>query len=471
MDSGGYSERTFNPREKNVDGQTHGLYFIFFLLEHPLTAIPPLSCLPALVIMQFMPLDITTFLAISLATPVIAVLTFASTLVILSRLQTPSEQSADYKWEDYLTVSDKKFGAAWKGRRIPIETMVEAYMNKKVDFKGDALKTLWLRNDLFRLCFSLGHLKFFTAKFVGQLLHHSQQADTAEVRDVYDRGNDFYRWFLGPRMVYTSGIFESPDESLEDAQDRKMDIVCRQTKMQPGMKHLDIGCGWGTLICHAAKYYGTTSTGVTLAREQKKWLEDVFTKEYQVKGKVQVKCMDYRDIPREKYDVITCLEMAEHVGIKNFQPFLLQVKSMLKDEGFFYMQVAGLRRAWQFEDMIWGLFMGTYIFPSADASTPLFFYLSQCERAGFEIHRVENCGIHYSLTLNHWYNNWVSNKEDVLKKYGEWWYRLWIIFLAWSTIIASQGSSTVHFITMHKNFSKFERRENFVSRFKIATQG
>jgi len=212
------------------------------------------------------------------------------------------------------------------------------------------------------MIFTPGHVRFFTSKFVGQIIHHSQKADTAEVRDVYDRGNDFYGWFLGDRMVYTSGIFEDQNETLEAAQDRKMDLVCRMSRMKPGYKHLDIGCGWGALICHAAKNYGTISEGVTLAREQREYCLNVFAPQYKVEGKVNVLCMDYRDIPKKQYDAITCLEMAEHVGVKNFNTFLNQVKSMLTDEGVFYLQIAGLRRAWQFEDLIWGLFVSLFIF-------------------------------------------------------------------------------------------------------------
>ena len=112
-----------------------------------------------------------------------------------------------------------------------------------------------------------------------------------------------------------------------------------------------------------------------------------------VADRVKVLVDDYRNLPVEKYDKITCLEMAEHVGIKNFQKFLLQVRGMLKDDGIFYLQIAGLRRPWQFEDLVWGLFMGKYIFPGADASCPLGFVVDQAERAEFEVHRVENCGV------------------------------------------------------------------------------
>jgi cyclopropane fatty-acyl-phospholipid synthase-like methyltransferase len=143
--------------------------------------------------------------------------------------------------------------------------------------------------------------------------------------------------------------------------------------------------------------------------------------------------------------------MAEHVGIKNFQKFLLQVRAMLEDDGIFYLQIAGLRRAWQYEDLVWGLFMGKYIFPGADASCPLGFVVNQAERAGFEVHRVENCGVHYSVTIRKWYDNWKANEAAIVASYGQRWFRKWLMFLGWSAIIAAQGTSTVFMITLAKN--------------------
>ena len=126
--------------------------------------------------------------------------------------------------------------------------------------------------------------------------------------------------------------------------------------------------------------------------------------------------------------------------------------------------------------------MNKYIFPAADASCPLGFVVNQCERAGFEVHRVENCGVHYSLTIKKWYDNWVKNRDKVVEKYGEYWYRMWVIFLAWSAIIAAQGSSTVFFITLTKNHccdkrsvadknaEPFSRMDTWVGKDVIATQ-
>lgn len=411
-------------------------------------------------------------LSLALVVPVVAVSAFAISLVLISRQYDSTALQEGGNWKDCVEFRDEKLAKKYENEKIPMADFIQYYMTEKAEFKQDVVKVFFeQRHKIFRMILTTNHLNFFLGKFVGQLVHHSQKADTAEVRDVYERGNDFYSWFLGDRMVYTSGIFENEDETLEQAQDRKMDIVCRKMHLQPGQELLDIGCGWGALLCHSAKYYGVKSTGVTLARDQKQWLEERFAKEYQVEDKVQVMCMDYRDIPKnKKYDRISCLEMAEHVGIKNFQTFLLQVKDLLTDDGIFYMQIAGLRRAWQFEDLIWGLFMGTYIFPAADSSCPLGFVVEQCERAGYEVHAMENCGVHYAITIYKWYQNWMSNRDRVVAAYGEWWFRLWVVFLAWSTVIATQGCSTVFFITLYKNTSAFDRKNYFVGPYPIAVQ-
>jgi len=360
--------------------------------------------------------------------------------------------------------------------------MYEAYMHEKIDFKADVYDVLMRRNELFSFNFSFKYsVRFFLGTLLPQNIDHSQSSDKGEVKPVYDRGNDFYNWFLGRTMVYTSGIFEDESEMLETGQFRKLNSVCKNVHMKEGDDHLDIGCGWGTLLRHAAKEFGAKSTGITLAQNQKEWHEKA-CREEKIKNADSL-VMDYRDLPAKKYDCITCLEMAEHVGIKNFQKFLLQVKGLLKDDGLFYLQIAGLRRAWQYEDLCWGIFMGQYIFPAADASCPLGWVTTQLERAGFEVHRVENCGVHYSLTIKKWYDNWISNKKEVIKKYGEYWYRMWCIFLAWSAIIAAQGSSTVFMITNHINHKNdarsvhngkknklFSRMDTFVGKNTLATQ-
>lgn len=226
-------------------------------------------------------------------------------------------------------------------------------------------------------------------------------------------------------MIYTSGIMSSSSkrESLEVMQQRKLETVCKKILLKPGDRMLDIGCGWGTLSVHAAKQ-GADVTGITLGKNQHNWGMGK-AREAGVEKRVNIICTDYRDIPVTKYDKITCLEMAEHVGVLRFQTFLLQVRELLQDDGIFFLQIAGLRRAWQYEDLQWGLFMAKYVFPGADASAPLNWVIEQMERAGFEVQDVETLGLHYSTTIFRWYENWMDNKEKVIAKYGKRWFRIW----------------------------------------------
>jgi len=364
----------------------------------------------------------------------------------------------DANWEPYLEVHDAALAQAWKGKKIPIETFIEAYIDMKANFKGDVLDTLWNhRHEIFQFCFTLNHLPFILKRFVPIVLTHTKEMDKKDIQEVYDRGNDFYNYFLGESMLYTSGLFNSPNDTLEEAQKNKMELACRKIHLQENEKLLDIGCGWGTFACYAAGNYNAQVTGITISEQGTLYGKNQ-AKEKNVEGKVDILCLDYRDIPEQKWDKITCFEMAEHVGVKNFRKFLSIVDHRLKDDGIFYLQIAGLRRAWQFEDLIWGLFMNKYIFPGADASCPLNWYVAQCEAAGFEVRSVETIGIHYSMTIRKWYNNWIQNKDKVEASYGKYWYRLWSVFLGWSVIASGQGSATCYQIVMHKNTSSFPRQ-------------
>jgi len=254
-------------------------------------------------------------------------------------------------------------------------------------------------------------------------------------------------------------------DDLDKAQLQKLDMVCKKIHLRAGDRHLDLGCGYGGLICHAAKQYGTDSTGVTLSKKQVNWANRQ-AKQMGVEKTARALWLDYRDAPREKYDKITCLEMAEHVGSKNFGKFLTQVSSMLKDDGLFGLQIVGVRRPWQFEDFTWGLFLARHILPGSDASCQLGWVIDHLENAGFEIHSVETIGVHYSATHKRWCDNWVQNRQHIETRYGVRWYRIWEWFLAWSAIVAEQGSAAVYQIVAHKNLMSFDRKR-FVTERKL----
>jgi cyclopropane fatty-acyl-phospholipid synthase-like methyltransferase len=358
----------------------------------------------------------------------------------------------------YIEFRDPVLKAKYSNKKMPIEEIIEAYFDEKLDFKMDVLEAMEHRYDFATFRFTTTQLKFFLTQWIPETLWHSRKQDEDQVKEHYDRGNDFYASFLGPRMVYTSGLIAEPKvrESLEQLQDNKLEWVCQAMQMKAGDRHLDIGCGWGTLLMHAAKFHGTKSVGVTLSGNQIEF-GNRRAQELGVQDNVNFLHMDYRDIPKQKYDKITCLEMAEHVGVRKFPSFLDQVWNMLEDDGLFFLQIAGLRRPWTFEDLIWGLFMAKYVFPGADASCPLAWVIGQLESAGFEVREVQTIGVHYSATIQRWYYNWKENRNQMRESYGTRWVRVWEIFLSWSSIIARQGSATCYQIVAHKNKNAFSR--------------
>jgi len=341
-----------------------------------------------------------------------------------------------------------------------METFLESFLAGKCDFKGDLHETLKEhRKDLFSFVLTPGHLKFFYNKFMLQTFHHTTSADATDVQGTYNLGNDFYNSFLGPSMVYTCAIFnDPPNETLEEAQRNKIDFVCKKIELKKGETHLDIGCGWGTFVCHAASNYGSESLGITIAREQIDWgKQQIKMLSPEVQQRAKVELMDYRAMTNKRWKKITCLEMAEHVGVKNFRKFCRQLFDILEDDGTLYIQMCGLRPRWIFEDLVWGLFMAKYIFPGADASCPAAWVAHQLENAGFEIHSVETVSYHYVLTIKRWYDNWVKNKDKIVKTYGDKMWRLYYLFLGWSVLIGMQGSSSCYQIVAHKNLPGYDR--------------
>jgi sphingolipid C9-methyltransferase len=344
-----------------------------------------------------------------------------------------------------------------RGRKLPMSTFVERYVDGVIEVGGDLQSFFRSKEEVLNYRLTLEQLKFVIGGFIPSVLVHTRAADRKAVTGHYDRGNDFFHAFLGDVMVYTSGFFESQSDTLEEAQRRKLEVVAEKIQLRPDERLLDIGCGWGTLVAHMAEHHGADATGVTLAARQ----AELGTERIAQKGlsnKARILTMDYRSIPPERWNKITVLEMAEHVGLRNFQKFMRQLNAMLEDDGLLFLQIAGLRRNWTAEDFTWGLFMSKYVFPGADASMPLSFVCKHLEKAGFEIHSVENIGIHYSVTIDRWYRSWLKNREAVVAAYGERWFRLWEVFLAWSVLIAERGGSTAFQLVCNKNLSRFDRK-------------
>ena len=349
---------------------------------------------------------------------------------------------------DSIVFQDKKLQARYAAGKIPMTTLFEAYLDGDIDIP-DMDAFLDARDGVVTYTLTKHHAEFFFTRFIPEVAIHSKAQDKRIVREHYDRGDDFFAAFLGERMVYTSAFFRDDRETLEEAQDNKLNLVCNKLMVKPGHEVLDIGCGWGTLAMHAAKNFGANSTGVTISKNQTAFGNARISKAG-LADKARIECLDYRDIPRRQFDRISSLEMVEHVGVKNLNKFCQLMHDLLKDDGLFLLQFCGLRRGGgggvpviglRPEDLVWGLFMNKYIFPGADASLPLSDMVKALEKVGFEIHSAENVSIHYALTIKKWHDNWQKNRDAVVTAYGERWYRLWhLSFLGWSWRIGSQGN-------------------------------
>lgn len=364
--------------------------------------------------------------------------------------------------EYYLDIKDDTLRSRYNGHnKIPMEIFYENYFDGKIDVKFDIRDVLEYRWDWAAMHFTPGLFKYVLFNMLPDVLMHSERQDEEQIRDNYDRGNDFHEWFLGPQMIYTSGIISDPtrEETLEELQDNKLNLVCSKLALEPNDRVLDIGCGWGTLAAFAAKNYGANVTGVTLARTQAEFGNERIARNGLTSDQARILCMDYRDIPVQPghYNKIVSLEMAEHVGIRHYAKFLSNVYNLLADDGVMVFQVAGLRPRWQYWDLIWGLFMNKYIFPGADASCPLNWVIGQLENAGFEVRSIDVVGVHYSATIDRWLKNWLQHEDECRTKYGDRMWRIWLFFLASSIIIAREGGSSLFQITVTKNLNATPR--------------
>jgi len=423
---------------------------ILFIMEFPFGFLSGWFILCSLIFWN----NWTNLFILFLITPLSLVITLLLYFFIGSRLQ-DFETKLKSEYEGWIIINDPKL-KNWEGQKISIREAYEWYFRGQIDFTRPVLEVFLHRFELFRMIMTGSHF--------GEVLNgvmwkgwakHDQIGDANEVRPVYNLGNDFYYSFLSDPMFYSSGIAYDSKDTLVDAQERKCGITGEVLDLQDGDRILDFGCGWGSWLIYCARHFNVDCVGLTISQNQ----FDYATKRIKEEGlqnKISILLLDYRKLIVDtygKFDKITCFEMSEHVGIRNYQLFMAQVRSLLKNDGLFYLQIAGLRRAWRFEDLLWGNFMGKYIFPGADASCPLYWDVNQCERAGFEIHQVRNNGVHYAHTIEKWYIFLVKKKDEILEKFGKFAYRRHEIFLAWSTMIARQGSSTVYCILMSHNTS------------------
>ena len=265
---------------------------------------------------------------------------------------------------------------------------------------------------------------------------HSTRRDAKAVSHHYDVGNDFYRLVLGPSMVYSCAYFEQAPSTaygLEDAQRAKLDLVARKLGLEPGMRVLDVGCGWGGFVIHAAKEYGVRAVGVTLSQEQAALARQ--REESEGLGDlVEIRVQDYRDVPDGPYDAIASIGMAEHVGMAQLPEYAGRLHSLLAPGGRL-LNHAISRRPGPPGDPKGDKtsFIDRYVFPDGELE-PVSTMVDVLETAGFEVRDVESLREHYALTLREWVANLEREWDRAVALCSPGRARIWRLYMAGSAL-------------------------------------
>lgn len=284
----------------------------------------------------------------------------------------------------------------------------------------------------------------FTEK---KLTHASRQNQSREnnVESIafhYDVSNAFYKLWLDERMVYSCAYFETPEQDLDQAQCNKLDYICRKLRLDAGESYLDIGCGWGALICWAAKHYDVVAHGITLSRNQYEYAcEEV--KRQGLTDKVTIEMCNYRDLPLiDTYDKISSIGMFEHVGLKNLASYFSTVNLALKPGGLFLNHgITSDSPGWN--RGVSTQFINRHVFPDGELDT-ISNIQRRMEEAHFEIFDVEGLRPHYAFTLRHWVSRLEANSKEAIEIVGERTYRIWRLYMTGCAIQFEQGATGIY---------------------------
>jgi cyclopropane-fatty-acyl-phospholipid synthase len=259
-----------------------------------------------------------------------------------------------------------------------------------------------------------------------QGLRHSRTRDQEAVQHHYDVSNAFYEMVLGPSMTYTCAVFEKRDESLEAAQASKYELVARKLAARPGMRLLDVGCGWGGMVRHVAREHGVKALGVTLSRQQAEWAQAAIEREG-LGELAQVRHLDYRDAPREQFDAISSIGLTEHIGVRNYPRYFAALRDRLKPGGRLLNHT--ITRIDNKAATKFGRFIERYVFPDAELAGPGR-VMGEVHDAGLEVQHEENLRPHYALTLTAWSRNLVEHWDECVAEVGPGVARVWGLYMA-----------------------------------------
>ncbi|MET9290569.1 cyclopropane-fatty-acyl-phospholipid synthase family protein [Streptomyces sp. NPDC003077] len=262
---------------------------------------------------------------------------------------------------------------------------------------------------------------------------HTLRRDKEAISHHYDVGNAFYELVLGPSMVYSCAYWEDgPDATLEDAQRDKLDLICRKLGLEEGQRLLDVGCGWGSMVLHAAREYGVRAVGITLSEEQAAYARKRVA-EAGLADRVEIRVQDYREIHDGPFDAISSIGMAEHVGRAQYAEYAADLYALLKPGGrLLNHQIA--RRPLKDEDGYQvDEFIDRYVFPDGELA-PVGRTVAQLEDAGFEVRDVEAIREHYALTLRRWVANLEAHWDRAVRLTSPGRARVWRLYMAASAL-------------------------------------
>jgi cyclopropane-fatty-acyl-phospholipid synthase len=257
---------------------------------------------------------------------------------------------------------------------------------------------------------------------------HSKARDARAISHHYDVSNLFYEWILGPSMAYTCAVYSSADDTLEDAQYAKFDLVARKLGLREGMRLLDVGCGWGGMVIHAAKHYGVQAIGVTLSRNQALWAQKAIA-EAGLSDLAEVRHGDFRDVTETSFDAISSIGLTEHIGDRNLPGYFGFLFDKLRP-GARLLNHCITRRD-NLETASVGQFLNRYVFPDGELVGPGRI-VSAMHDAGFEVRHEENLREHYALTLKAWCANLDAHWEEAVEEVGPAKARVWRLYMAGS---------------------------------------
>jgi cyclopropane-fatty-acyl-phospholipid synthase len=318
--------------------------------------------------------------------------------------------------------------------------LAEAYVRDDFDIEGDIQAALalgeylyslpWNTRALWGLFWQLGPLSLLRLRRTrdnGPVLRgkrHSQGRDRQAVTSHYDLSNDFFSLWLDRRMAYSCAYFSSPSDDLDKAQERKLDYLCRKLRLMQGERLLDIGCGWGGLVMHAARHYGVDALGLTLSKPQAE-LANERIRQSGLDRSCRVELCDYRGLPpRSAFDKIVSVGMYEHVGASSLPKYFEQVWRLLRPGGAFLNHGIAIRNACRPDR-----FIDRYVFPDGEL-LPIGPLLSMAERSGFEVRDVESLREHYAMTLRHWLRRLEGSHDVATQIVDEKTYRVFRLYLS-----------------------------------------